>query len=432
MRRNLWITFIAIIIITAGAAYLDWPTHKFVVGNFKREKIQEGLDLQGGTQLIYEADLTKSKNQRRDMDNLRNVFDNRVNKLGVSEPNIQMSGNNRIIIELPGVKDINEAKKRIGQTYELSFLEEAPEDSLDGQMLKDYYSDQVYPGKWKPTSLTGGQLKSAETSFNQQTVSSEPIVNISFNKEGRVLFADITKRNLNKRVAIVLDGRIVSAPTVQTEITDGQAQITGLNDIDEAQKLARRLNEGMLPIPAKLVSQNTVGATLGNESVKRSLIAGLIGLVLVGLFMVIYYRVPGFLAVAALSIYALINIAVFKLIPVTLTLAGIAGFILSVGMAVDANILIFERMKEELHADKPLGKSIEEGFRRAWSSIWASNASSLITCVILWYTTTGFVRGFALTLAIGILISMFTAITVSRTFLRLFINTRFEKLINRL
>jgi protein-export membrane protein SecD len=321
---------------------------------------------------------------------------------------------------------LEDAKKRIGATYELVFMEEDEK----GQALNDYYTNQPVTGTWKATKLTGRQLIRADVSFDQQaTINSQPMVTMTFNREGKSQFADITKRNINKRVAIVLDNKIVSAPNVQNEINSGDAQITGLDSLEEAQRLKNRLNEGILPVPAKLIGQNTVGPTLGKESVQKSLIAGLFGLILIGIFMVSYYKVPGLLAVIALSLYTIFSLALFEVIPVTLTLAGIAGFILSIGMAVDANILIFERMKEELRAGKPLNKSVEEGFKRAWNSVRDSNFSSLITCFILWMFTTGFVKGFALTLGVGILVSMFTAITVSRNLLRLFIGTKLEKLI---
>ncbi len=431
MRSRIWITFAAIILITAIAGLIDWPTNPtWKIGKWEKSfKIQEGLDLKGGTQLTYQADLSKSKNKAKDLTNLKSVFEERVNSLGVSEANLQTSGSDRIIIELPGEKDINEAKNKIGATYELTFMEGA---TTGGQTLNDYYTDQPYPGTWTPTKLTGRELKNAMVSISQETMSADPIVTMQFNREGKQLFADITKKNIGKPVAIVLDGKIVSAPKVEAEITSGDAQISGLNGQDEAQKLSNRLNEGILPVPAKLIAQNTIGATLGNESVKKSLIAGAIGLIMIAIFMISFYKFPGFIAVIALTLYSLFVLAIFKYIPVTLTLAGIAGFILSIGMAVDANILIFERMKEELHAGKPLNKALEEGFSRAWNSVRDSNVSSLITCFILYVLTTGFVRGFALTLAIGILVSLFTAITVTRTFLRLLTNTRFEKLLTKI
>ncbi len=430
MRNRIWINTALIVVVTAIAVLIaipNAPTWK--IGNWKKEfKIHQGLDLQGGTQLIYQADLSKSKNKAKDLENLKNVFESRVNGLGVSESNIQTSGGDRIIIELPGIKNLEEAKKRIGATYELQFMIEDPE----GQALNDYYTNEAYPGTWKASELTGRQLKFASVGLNDQTISAEPIVEMEFTREGKTLFSKLTKDNLNKRIAIVLDGKIVSAPTVQTEITGGNAQITGLDSQDEASKLSKRLNEGMLPVPAKLAGQNTIGPSLGGEAVKKSLIAGALGLLLVAIFMIALYRLPGFISVIALIIYAIISVAIFKYVPVTLTMAGIAGFILSVGMAVDANILIFERMKEELHTDKPLNKALDEAFKRAWLSVRDSNASSLITCLILIFLTTGFIRGFAVTLAIGILVSLFTSITVTRTFLRLLIGTKLERYLKRL
>lgn len=267
------------------------------------------------------------------------------------------------------------------------------------------------------TGLTGQHLKRAQVNFDPTT--GTPQVSLQFNGDGTKLFAEITKRNLNKSVAIYLDGQPISIPTVQSEITTGEAVITGSFTLQEAKQLATNLNAGALPVPIKLVSQQSIGASLGQSSVERSLGAGLLGLALVSLFMILYYRLPGLLAVCALFFYALIVLAIFKLWPITLTLPGIAGFILSIGMAVDANVLVFERTKEELRLGKPAVPAIEEGFRRAWLSIRDSNMSSLITCFILAWFGTSIIKGFAITLAIGILVSMFTAITVTRTFLRL-------------
>jgi preprotein translocase subunit SecD len=299
-----------------------------------------------------------------------------------------------------------------------------------GETLNDYYTGNPYPGSWLRSDLTGRDLSNAGVDYQGQSVSSEPVVTLTFNGEGREKFARLTKENLNKQIAIVLDNKIVSAPNVQVEITDGQAVITGNSDIDEAKMLANRLNEGMLPVPAHLIAQSNIGASLGVDSVKASLIAGVIGLLLIAIFMIALYRLPGMIAVVALSIYTAISLALFKLIPVTLTLAGVAGFVLSIGMAVDANILIFERMREELRSKKPLGLSIEEGFKRAWSSIRDSNFSSLITSAILFFLGSGSVKGFALTLAIGILVSMFSAITISRNLLLLVSNSKLKKYIN--
>lgn len=390
----------------------DWPKGPNFFG--REIKIHEGLDLQGGTYLVYQMDTSKINSQdvSSAITSTINVIEQRVNGLGVSEPVIQSSKigtNNTIIVQLPGISDVNEAINLIGKTAQLKFQE----------------GDQSSPNGFKDTGLTGANLTRAAVDFDKTT--GEPQVSLQFNSDGTKLFADLTQRNLQKPIAISLDDQIISAPTVQTAITNGQAVINGKFSVDEAKKLAIQLNAGALPVPISLVQQQNVGATLGTESVKKSLVAGLIGLLMVAIFMIVYYRLPGLLAFLALTIYSLIVLALYKIIPVTLSLAGIAGFILSIGMAVDANILIFERTKEELYMGKTIGLAIEEGFKRAWPSIRDSNTSSLITAAILYYGTSGLVRGFAVTLAIGIVISMFTAITISRTFLRLFVGTHFEK-----
>lgn len=273
---------------------------------------------------------------------------------------------------------------------------------------------------WASTGLTGRQLKKAQLEFNQQT--NVAVVAIEFDEEGKKLFAEITKRNIGKSVAIFLDGMPISVPTVETEIPDGKAVIQGNFTVQTAKQLALRLQAGALPVPISLVSQSTVGASMGEKTLEMSVLAGLIGFALVSLFMVLYYRLPGLIAVASLTLYVLISLAVFKMIPVTLTAAAIAGFILSIGMAIDANVLIFERVKEELQAGRGLKDAIEEGFTRAWFSIRASNMSSIITALILMNFSTSVVKGFAITLVIGILISMFSAITVTRYLLRFVVN----------
>lgn len=274
-----------------------------------------------------------------------------------------------------------------------------------------------YRDPWKYTGLTGKQLTKSYLDFNSNT--SEPQVGLEFNKEGEKLFGEITKRNIKKPVAIFLDGMPISTPVVNEAITSGQAVISGNFSLPEAQELIKRLNAGALPVPVKLISQQTIGPSLGKTSVLESLKAGIIGLILVALYMIIFYRFKGFLAVLALGIYTAIILAIFKLIPVTLTLAGIAGFILSIGMAVDANILIFSRIKEELKAGKPRDLAIEEGFKRAWLSIRDSNVSTLITCFILYWFGTSMIRGFGITLSLGVLVSMFSAIVITKTFLKL-------------
>lgn len=280
--------------------------------------------------------------------------------------------------------------------------------------------------EWKTTELTGKYLKRATVQFNPQDNS--PEVSLDFDSEGAKIFETITGRNINKPVAIFLDGYIISQPNVSQKITGGQAVISGRFDLVEAKTLAQRLNAGALPVPVSLVNQQTIGASLGQSSVDNSMKAGLIGLGLVALFMIIFYRLPGLLSVLALGLYGLLVLSIFKLWPVTLTLSGIAGFILSIGMAVDANVLIFERMKEELRAGKPLGNAINEGFTRAWPSIRDGNYTTLITCFILTQFLTGSIKGFAITLALGILVSMFSAIVVTRNLLRLMITPKFAEM----
>jgi len=427
MRKSrLYLTFIAILLLTAAAVYIDIP-HGSKIDlrpikiNYNHEfKLKLGLDLQGGSHLVYQADLKEiaPEAQKDAMASARDVIERRVNAFGVSEPLVQVSGSDRIIVELPGIKDVNEAIKLIGQTPFLEFREENPDPGTvkpDADGNVNLTADQAF----KATTLTGKQFKRATMEFDQRT--GVPQIILQFDAEGTKLFSEITSRNLQKRVAIFLDGEILSAPTVQSAITDGRAVITGQFTVQEAKDLVTRLNSGALPVPIKLIAQQNVGATLGLQSVRKSVAAGLIGFAIVALFMLIYYRLPGLLAVLALSIYTLLSLAMFKIFGITLTLAGIAGFILSIGMAVDANILIFERMKEELRKGKTLGLAVEDGFNRAWLSVRDSNFSSLITTFILGYFGSSIIRGFAITLALGILVSMFTAITVTRTFLRLLV-----------
>ncbi len=276
--------------------------------------------------------------------------------------------------------------------------------------------------QWKSTKLSGRNLSSAKVDFDQQT--GEVQVALQFNDEGAKLFADITKRNVGKEVAIFLDGEIITHPTVRTEILGGQAVITGQSSVDEAKVLARRLQAGALPVPIKLIAQQTVGPSLGSDSLQRSLQAGLAGFLLVAIFMILLYRLPGVVSIIALGLYAALTAATFKLIPVTMTLAGIAGFILSIGIAVDANVLVFERLKEELAEGKGIAQALEEAFRRAWLSIRDGHVTVLISCAVLYWFSSSIIRGFALTLAIGITISLFTAVVSTRTILRLLAMTK--------
>ncbi len=470
-KNKLLLSFLAILVLAMSAAWIVYPKgskislKKLKINYVKEFSIKLGLDLQGGSHLVYQADFKDIKPEDRAdaLNAIRDVIERRVNSFGVAEPQVAVSGQDRIVIELPGIKNIDEAIEQIGQTPRLEFKTES--QALQ-QAVPDKNGNVTIDANeaWQVTGLSGTQLKKASVDFNSGVGMGEPVVRLEFNEDGKNLFAEITQANVGKQVAIFLDGQMVSAPTVQTAITDGVAIVSGNFTVDQAKLMATRLNSGALPVPINLLSQQNVGATLGKESIQKSLLAGLIGLILIAIFMVSYYRLPGLLAVAALLIYALISIAVFKigisftavalvgaffllgltvnpwfglmslvsyillmlvgaLSPVTLTLAGIAGFILSIGMAVDANILIFERVKEEIRAGKNIEKSLDDGFQRAWLSIRDSNVSSLITTAILYYFGSPSIKGFSITLAIGILISMFTAITVTRTFLRLFLGS---------
>lgn len=402
------------------ALIVDVPAIAKFVGFKNGWTIHKGLDLQGGTHLVYQTDLTKVKpgEETNAVVGVVDVIRRRVDALGVAEPTIQKTkDNSRVIVELPGIKDVNEAIALIGQTAQLEFREGVLNQSIDSA---NKVTSTEYD-KWKDIGLTGANFSKAEAQIDQNSNSlvRKPVVAIEFDGEGAKLFAEATKRNLQKPLAIFLDKQMLSAPIVQDEITEGQAVINGSFSIQEAKNLAIQLNAGALPVPVSLISQNNIGATLGQEAVTKSIVAGLLGLLMVLLFMVIFYRLPGALASLALIIYAIITLAIFIFIPVTMTLAGIAGFIISVGMAIDANILIFERMKEEIREGRSIVASIDAGFYRAWSSIRDSNISTLITCVVLYYFGSGLIRGFALTLGIGVIVSLFSAITITHTFLRL-------------
>ncbi len=382
-----------------------------------------GLDLQGGSHLVYEADLkdVAVKDKKEAMQGLRDVIEKRVNLFGVSEPQVavqEANGNYRLVVDLSGVKDVREAIKMIGKTPYLEFRQE----KLQATSTENINPDELF----EPTALNGRFFKKADLSFNQQTM--EPEVLLEFNDEGAELFKQITAQNVGKRLAIYIDNILMSAPTVREEISGGKAQITGKFTLQEARELVRNFNAGALPVPITLISQTTVGPTLGMESMQKSLKAGLFGFLAVCLFMLAFYRFSGFLASIALVIYALILLTLFKLIPVTLTLAGIGGAILSVGMAVDANVLIFERQKEERKKGESFQKAMENGFTRAWPSIRDSNLTTLLIALIMFSFGSSFVKGFAFTLSLGVLTSMFSAIIVTRTLMRIFVGTRIEKI----
>lgn len=425
MKRRKWglITVIAVTILAAAIAMPREDVWLSKLGVSQPLKVRLGLDLQGGAQLVYQADFSKvaAGDKTAAMDSLVKVINQRVNPGGTSEVTVQTSGTDRVIIELPGVKDLNEAIDTIGKTADLQFSEVKASDG----------TTQIVP---IPTGLSGKDVQRATVDFDPQT--GQPIVSLQLKSgEPTKKFAEVTTR-INKdgtRLLVTLDRDVVFGPaTVSNPITDGKAVLQGNFTTAEAKKTAQLINAGALPVPITLVEQRTVGATLGQESIARSIVAGIIGLLVVALFMISYYRLAGVLAVVALAIYTLITLALYKLSGLTpstivLTLAGIAGFVLSIGMAVDANILIFERTKEEYSGGKEFVSAVESGFDRAWSSIRDSNVSTLITCAIL-FTFAGsvpIIKGFAVTLALGVLVSMFTAITVSRTLLRAVMRTKF-------
>jgi preprotein translocase subunit SecD len=404
------------IVLLAVFGLIGWY---FLSNGASKHPFRFGLDLVGGTELVYRADTSKVEDVDGAMESLKEVIERRVNIFGVSEPLVQtesaglVSGNNeeRLIVELPGVTDINRAVELIGQTPVLEFrLARAGLEDIVNRNASSTINDL-----FAETGLTGRYLERAQVVFNPNT--QQPQVALTFNKEGGELFAKLTRENKGRMLAIILDGQLLSAPTIQDEITDGEAQITGQFSADEAKALVRNLNYGALPVPIELATSQSIGATLGEAALAAGVRAGVIGFIALSLFLIFWYRLPGVVSVIALSIYVILSLVIFKLIPVTLTAAGMAGFILSIGMAVDANVLIFERSKEELKKGKSIHDALHEGFHRAWLSIRDSNIASIITALVLFWLGTSAVKGFALTLGLGVAISMFTAITVSRTFL---------------
>ncbi|MEK7567009.1 MAG: protein translocase subunit SecD [Patescibacteria group bacterium] len=380
-----------------------------------------GLDLRGGSHLVYQADVSEidSSEISESMEGLRDVIERRVNAFGVTEPVVQVQksgGESRLIVELAGVFDAEEAIKMIGQTPYLEFKTIRPEKERDVIIAAQEKRERVLEDPYFiPSELTGRFLKKSVLNFDLTT--NEPVVLLEFNEEGAKIFGQITKENVGKQVAIYLDGLPISAPVVQQEIDSGSAQITGKFTPDEARALVRRLNSGALPVPIRLIAQQSVGASLGSESLVRGIIAGIYGILAVALFLIVRYRFPGLIAVFGLAFYVLLVLSVFKILPVTLTAAGIAGFLLSVGMAVDANILIFERMREEVRWGADIEHALETGFKRAWPSIRDSNISTLITSTILYWFGTSIIRGFALTLGIGVLASIFSALVATKFFI---------------
>jgi protein-export SecD/SecF family membrane protein len=404
MNKKTASIFLAVVfLLTAAGALFLYPT-PWTSGFANSVPWKLGLDVVGGTHLIYKIDTSKipQGDVSGTLSGLRDVIERRVNLFGVKEPQVaisQASDGYYLLVDLAGVTDIQEAIKQIGETPYLDFRE------VQGEGDKATYV---------PTELNGRYVNGAQLTFDQTT--GKPQVAIDFNSDGAKLFEDITARNVGKIVGIFLDNAPISEPRVNEKISGGKAVISGAFTVQEAKDLVQRFNAGALPAPIDLVNQQTIGASLGKDSLDKSLVAGIAGTLLVMLFMVLYYRTRGILASVALLVYIILSLVVFKLF-VTLTLAGIAGFLLSIGMAVDANILIFERTKEELRKGSQKLAAIKEGFRRAWPSIRDSNISTIITSLILFNFTSSFVKGLALTLLLGVLISMFTAITVTRNLL---------------
>jgi preprotein translocase subunit SecD len=444
---------ILLLIIGAGIGYFIYASEpklhegKTVRYQATAEKFpfKLGLDLSGGVQLLYKADVSSVKpaDVKNAMDSLRDVIERRINVFGVAEPIVQIEEKGgitgpveeRLIVELPGVTDVKKAVDMIGQTPKLEFMIERSKTEITAynDAVTKLKADQakgipvttipavILAGPYQPTELNGRFLDRAVLEFDQTT--REPIVSLVFNKQGSDLFAKLTKENIGKTIAIYLDRELgnpnpISAPIVREAILGGKAQITGSFTAAEAKTLVGRLNSGALPVDKlELLSTQTISAPLGAKALAAGVWAGVYGLLIVAGFLILWYRLPGLVATVALAIYVVLMLALFKFFHITLTAAGLAGFILSMGMAVDANILIFERTKEELRKGHAVHEAIREGFARAWTSIRDSNISSIITAIILFWFGTSLIKGFALTFGLGVVVSMFSAITISRVLL---------------
>lgn len=436
MRKRIILALI-ILILGSGVAFFVFKTEPRLNKNFnnqsaffKKFPFRLGLDLSGGSHLIYKADVSAvpTGEVSSSMSALRDVIERRINLFGVSEPVVQVehssliSGSGeQLIVDLPGVTDIKKAVEMIGQTPVLEFKTEAPKDAKPKtvQATIGKNGQVVIPpidinSQYVATELTGRYLQKATLTFDSNNA---PTISLQFDDVGAKLFAQITKDNIGKTVAIYLDGAPLEIPVVKEEIPSGQAVISGGFTPAQAKEIVGELNSGALPVPITLLSTQTIGATLGESAVNAGVKAAIVGFLLVALFLIVWYRLPGLIAVVALFFYTAILLAIFKLLPVTLTSAGIGGFIISLGMAVDANVLIFERMKEEIRNGHNINDGIHVGFKRAWTSVRDSNTSSIITSIILFWLGTSLIKGFALTFGLGVLVSMFSAITVSRIFL---------------
>jgi len=392
MRLGNTIKFAVTLILLAVSIYLIHPLDK---------TIKLGLDLQGGTHVVLKLKETaETPINQEAMNRVIEVIERRVNELGVTEPIVQSQGKDQVIVELPGVKDSKQALDTIGKTALLEFKEVNPDGSLGD------------------TVLTGASLKKAQVGYDQYQ---QPIISIEFDSKGAKEFGKITEKSVGKPLAIVLDNKVLSAPIVQEPITGGKAQITGNRSVEEAQKIALLLRAGALPVPVDIAEIRTVGPTLGADSIAKSVNAGIVGTILVVIFMLLVYRLPGLVANFTLIFYILLVLASMVLLKATLTLPGLAGLILSIGMAVDTNILIFERFKEETRAGKSLRPALDAGFERAFATVIDSHTTTFITALILFWLGTGTIKGFAVTLMLGIVINLFTAITVTKNILDLIV-----------
>ncbi|NTU70125.1 protein translocase subunit SecD [bacterium] len=423
MKKSLIFKFLFLLVIFVLSALAVWPKgpnldlRKIGIPIYKEMKLNKGLDLQGGIELTYELD-TKDVSRQEAQDKAITVIRNRIDAFGVAEPNIypeSFGNSSRIIVQLPGMSNMDEAMGLIGKTAQLQFKEE------DSQGLTE--ESIMMGGSWKSEpALSGSDLKRSDVGRDE---TGNIIVNLTFSGEGATKFQEATRRSIGKRIGIFLDDNLISSPMVSEEISGGKAKITADFDLKEAKNLSIQLNAGALPVPMKLVQQKTVGATLGEESIHRSVVAALVGFLAIIIFLIAYYHFLGLLNVFSLVTYTLITLSLFKLFSITLTLAGIAGFILSAGAAAEASVLILERIREEIRKGSPVELAIEAGYKGAWSSIWDSNIVSFLLAIIIFYLGTGLVRGFGLTLALGVVISILIVKIVDLPMLKFLASRKF-------
>lgn len=439
-HKNIRVFFL-IILLTLASLYVALPKEMVPPFNVTilgkqiqhQFELKKGLDIQGGMEVVLKADMTDiaTADQETAIESAKEVILRRVDLFGINEPTVttsKTSADYRLLIDLPGVDDPDQALRLVGTTAQLDFRLQNP----DLATAESTTSAIAFFNQFEKTELTGKQLERALVQFDPQT--NEPVIALEFDNEGRDLFAALTKDNVGQVLAIFLDDYPIAMPKINSPILDGRAVMTGGFDLEEAKQTAIQLNAGALPIPIEIIEQRQLGASLGQEAVEKSVLAGLIGVGLVMSYMIMLYGWNGLIADLALMIYGVITIASYKLMGVTLTLPGIAGMLLTIGMAVDSNILIFERMKEELRLEKSWQRSMELGFGRAWDSIKDANIATIMTALVLinpldfsFLNTSGMVRGFGITLLIGVLTSLFTGVVVTRTFMRLFLRDPAEK-----